>query len=100
MTGSGSTPAPQAPRRHYRCGGDGVPSFVEEGAATADELQPLLQTPITRVMKLLTRRGMLLEDMHQTCLTELVADGDGARTLRPLQAAAITYRIANGYARR
>ena len=34
--------------------------------------------------------------MGQTYLGELDADGEEARTLRPLQAAAITYRIAFG----
>ena len=47
-------------------------------------------------MKLLTRRGVLVEDMGQTYLAEPDADGDEARTLRPLQAAAVTYRIAFG----
>ncbi len=47
-------------------------------------------------MKLLTRRGVLLEEMGQTYLAEPDADGEDARTLRPLQAAAITYRIAFG----
>jgi len=37
-----------------------------------------------------------LEDMGQTYLAEPDADGEEARTLRPLQAAAITYRIAFG----
>ena len=47
-------------------------------------------------MKMLTRRGVLVEDMGQTFLAEPDADGEEARTLRPLQAAAITYRIAFG----
>jgi hypothetical protein len=34
--------------------------------------------------------------MGQTCLAEPDADGDEARALRPLQAAAVTYRIAFG----
>jgi len=80
----------------YRCGGDGVPSFVEVDAPTDDELHALLQTLITRLMKLLTRRGALVEDMGETYLAEPDADGDEARTLRPLQAAAVTYRIAFG----
>jgi hypothetical protein len=55
-----------------------------------------LQTIITRVMKMLTRRGVLVEDMGQTYLAEPDAGGQEARTLRPLQAAAVTYRIAFG----
>ncbi len=47
-------------------------------------------------MKMLTRRGVLIEEMGQTYLAEPDADGEEARTLRPLQAAAITYRIAFG----
>jgi NADPH-dependent 2,4-dienoyl-CoA reductase/sulfur reductase-like enzyme len=48
----------------------------------------LLKTVITRLMKLLTRRGVLVEDMGQTYVAEPDMDGDQARTLRPLQAAA------------
>jgi hypothetical protein len=78
----------------YRCGADGVPQFVEAGSPTDDEVHALLQAIITRLMKLLTRRGVLIEDMGQTYLAEPDDDGEEARTLRPLQAAAITYRIA------
>ncbi len=80
----------------YRCDADGAPIFVEATAPTGDELHALLQTVIARLMKLLTRRGVLVEDMGQTYLAEPDADGEEARTLRPLQAAAITYRIAFG----
>jgi hypothetical protein len=80
----------------YRCGADGAPTFVEKEAPTDDELHALLQTVITRLMKMLTRRGVLVEDMGQTWLAEPDADGEESRTLRPLQAAAITYRIAFG----
>jgi hypothetical protein len=78
----------------YRCDADGVPAFVEAEAPTEDELHALLQTVITRLMKMLTRQGVLVEDMGQTYVAEPDADGDEARTLRPLQAAAGTYRIA------
>ena len=44
-------------------------------------------------MKVLTRRGVLIEDMCQTYLAE-PDDNGKARTLRPLQAAANTYPIA------
>jgi len=79
-----------------RCGGDGVPSLVEAGAPTDDELHTLRQTPIARLMKLLTRRGVPVEDMGQTYLAKADGDGDEARMLQPLQAAAITYSIAFG----
>jgi hypothetical protein len=80
----------------YRCDGDGRPTFVEADAPTDDEVHALLQTLIARLMKMLTRRGVLVEDMGQTDLAEPDADGQEARTLIPLQAAAITYRIAFG----
>jgi hypothetical protein len=80
----------------YRCAADGAPAFFEAGAPTDDELDALLHTITTRLMKMLTRRGVLVEDMGQTYLAEQDADGEEERTLRPLQAAAITYRIAFG----
>jgi hypothetical protein len=40
--------------------------------------------------------AVLIEEIGQTWLADPNADGDEARTLRPLQAAAITYRIAFG----
>jgi len=80
----------------YCCDADGSPAFIEADAPTDDELHALLQTVIARLMKMLTRRGVLVEDMGQTYLAEPDADGEEARTLRPLQAAAITYRIAFG----
>ncbi|MFM8928026.1 MAG: transposase [Betaproteobacteria bacterium] len=80
----------------YRCDADGAPAFIEADAPTDDELDALLRTVISRLMKMLTRRGVLVEDMGQAWLAELDADGEESRTLRPLQAAAITYRIAFG----
>ena len=84
----------------YRCDADGLPSFIEVSAPSDDALHALLQTIIARLMKMLTRRGVLVEDMGQTHLAESDADGEEARTLRPLQATAITYRIAFGTPRR
>ena len=46
----------------YRFGADGVPDFIEAGAPTDDELHALLQTVIARLMELLTRRGVLVEE--------------------------------------
>jgi hypothetical protein len=80
----------------YRCGADGAPVFVQAGAPSDDELHALQQTVITRLMKMLTRRGVLIEEMGQTYPAEPDADGDEALTLRLLQAAAVTYRIAFG----
>jgi hypothetical protein len=78
----------------YRCDADGTPIFVEVAAPSDDELHALLQTIITRLMKMLMRRGVLVEDTGQTYLAEPDGDGEEARTLRPLQTAAATYRIA------
>jgi hypothetical protein len=61
--------------------------FIEAGAPTEDELHALLHTLITRLMKMLTRQSAPLEDMGQTYPVD--ADGEAARTLRPLQAATI-----------
>jgi hypothetical protein len=47
-------------------------------------------------MKMLTRRGVLVEDMGQTYLAEPDADGEESRTLGPRQAAAITLQAAPG----
>jgi len=49
-------------------------------------------------MKLLTRRGVLVEEEEQEEGSSYLADADSdeARSLRPLQAAACIYRIAFG----
>lgn len=80
----------------YRCGAVGVPAFVEVDAPNDGYLRALLQTGITRLMKMLTRRCVLIDDMGQTWLLEPDADGNEVRDLRPLQVAAVTYRIAFG----
>ena len=46
--------------------------------------------------KLLTRRGALVEEEGSTYMADSDNDSDEARVLRPLQAAACTYRIAFG----
>ena len=77
---------------------DGEPVFVEVPAPTDEELQALLHKIITRLMKLLTRRGVLVEEDGggSSYLADADADSDEARALRPLQVAACTYRIAFG----
>jgi uncharacterized protein (DUF983 family) len=80
----------------YRCGADGAPHFVEAGTPTDDQLHALLQAIVARLMKMLTRRGVLVQEMGQTWLAASDADSGEARALRPLQAAAVTYRIAFG----
>ena len=47
-------------------------------------------------MKMPTRWGVLVEEEGSTYLADNDRDSDEARTLRPLQAAACTYRIAFG----
>ena len=68
----------------YRCDADGAPSFVEADAPTDQELHALLHTIIARLMKMLTRRGVLVEDMGQTWLAEPDSGSEEACTLRLL----------------
>ena len=48
----------------------------------------MLRKIITRMMGLLTRRGVLVEEEGSTYMADNDGDSDEARTLRPLQAAA------------
>ena len=80
----------------YRRGADGAPVFVEVRAPTNEALQVVLHKIVTRLMKLLTRRRVLIEEQGQTYMADDDGDSDEARVLRPLQAAACTYRIAFG----
>ena len=78
---------------------DGEPVFVQADSPTDEELQALLHKIITRLMKLLTRRGVLVEeeeDGGSSYLADAQADSDEARAFRPLQVAACMYRIAFG----
>ncbi len=69
-----------------------VPVFHPVRAPTAEQLQTLLHPIIKRIMKLLTRKGYLVEEQGITYMAE--NDADTAMT--PLQSAACTYRIALG----
>jgi hypothetical protein len=80
----------------YRRNADGAPVFVEVQAPTGEALQAVLHRIITRTMELFTRKGVLVEEEGHTYMAEGDADSDEARVLRPLQAAACTYRIAFG----
>jgi hypothetical protein len=71
---------------------EGTAVFHEVAAPTLEELQALLVKIITRIMRLLTRQGFLIEEQDRSYLTE--ADRESA--LLPLQAASCTYRIALG----
>ena len=77
----------------YRRGTEGEPVFVEVPPPTDEALQAVLHKIITRTMKLLTRRGVLIEEHGQTYMADGDAESHEARTLRPLQAAACTYRV-------
>ena len=66
--------------------------FHEARAPTMEELQALLAKIITRILKLLTHQGYLIEEEGMTYLAD--TDADHALTL--LQAASCTYRIALG----
>ena len=78
----------------YRCGADGAPTFVEVSAPADDELHASPHTVIDRLMKMLTRWGVLVEDMGADLPDRADADGEKALTKRRLHAAAITHRIA------
>lgn len=65
--------------------------------APTDEAVPaVLHKIITRTMKLLTRRGVLVEEEGSTYMADNDGYTDETRALRPLEAAAFTYRIAFG----
>jgi hypothetical protein len=80
----------------YLCGIDGSPKFVGVPEATHEALRAVLRKIITRSMKLLTRRRVLVEEEGPTYMVDNDSDSDEARALRPLQAAACIYRIAVG----
>jgi len=60
----------------------------------AQPATPVLPTVICGLAKPLTRLGLQVEEMGQTCPAEPDGNAEDARTLRPLQAAAVTHRIA------
>jgi Putative transposase len=68
----------------YRRGEVGVPEFVAVPAPTDQALQAVLHKVITRTMKLLTRRGVLIEEEDSTYMADDDGDSDEARVLRPL----------------
>ena len=70
----------------YRRGADGAPEFVEVPAPSDEALQAVLHKIITRMMKLLTRRGVLIEEQGQTYMADNDADSDAARALRACEA--------------
>ena len=71
---------------------EGAAIFHEVPAPTIEELHALLAKIITRIMRLLTRLGFLIEEQGMTYL----AEADRESSLLPLQAASCTYRLALG----
>ena len=65
-------------------------------APTDEALRAVLHTIITSTMKLLTRWGVPVEEEGSTCMADIDGNSEEARSLRPLQAAACTYRLAFG----
>ena len=71
---------------------EGATVFQSVRAPSAEQLHILLHQIIKRVMKLLTRRGYLIEEQGRVYLAET----DSSTAMTPLQSAACTYRIAFG----
>ena len=82
----------------YRSSGEGVPVFHEARAPSIEELHRVLAKIITRLMRLLTRQGHLIEEPGMALGQPLryLAEIETDRALTPLQAASCTYRIALG----
>jgi acyl-CoA synthetase (AMP-forming)/AMP-acid ligase II len=76
----------------YRISSEGAPVFQQTPAPTMEALQALLVKIITRILRLLTRQGLLIEEQGMSYL----AEPDAHNALTPLQAASCTYRIALG----
>ena len=62
----------------YRRSTDGAPIFVEVHAPSDEALQAVLNKIITRMMKLLTRRGALVEEQGATYMADGDAESDDA----------------------
>ena len=76
--------------------GQGGPVFVEAPAPSDEGMQSVLHEIVGRILKMLTRRGALVQEQHSIYVADNEVDSDDARRLRPLQAAACIYRIACG----
>ena len=71
----------------YKRGIDGAPDYVEVPEPTDEALQAVLHKIITRLMGLLTRREVLVEEEGSMYTADNDGDSDEARVLRPLRAA-------------
>jgi hypothetical protein len=65
-------------------------------APTDETLRAVLHNIITRTKKLLTRRGVFVEEQRQRYVADNDSDSNEACALRPLRAEACTYRTAFG----
>jgi len=63
--------------------GNARPVFVEVPAPTDEALQAVLHKIIPRMMKLLTRRGALVEEHRETYMADGDADSNGCNAARP-----------------
>lgn len=80
----------------YRYDNADVPIFVEAARVTDEKLRAPPQIVTASLVKRLARRYVLVEGMGRIYPAEQDADGQEVRTMRPLQVAAIPYRIAYG----
>ena len=65
---------------------DGDPVFVEVSAPTDQDLLALLHKIIARLMKLLTRRGVLVEEEGSTYLADRDANSSELAATEPVRA--------------
>ena len=80
----------------YCTTGEGVPVLHPAPAPTGEKLQALLDKIITRILRLLTRQGHLVEEEGVTYVAHAHGIIDPDNLLAPLQAASCTWRIALG----
>jgi hypothetical protein len=80
----------------YQRSAEGATEFVEVPEPTDEARQAVLHRIIIRMMKLHTRRRVVVEQAGSTCMADNDGDSELARVLRPLQVAACTYRIVFG----
>jgi hypothetical protein len=80
----------------YCTSAEGAPVFRPAPALTNEKLQALLGQIITRILRLLTREGHLVEEAGVTYVADAHGTIDPDNLLAPLQVASCTYRIALG----
>ncbi|MBI4190673.1 MAG: transposase [Betaproteobacteria bacterium] len=78
----------------YHIRAEGAPVFHAAPALTSEKLQALFGKIITRVLRLLTREGHLVEEEGVTYVADAHGIVDADNVLAPLQAASCTWRIA------